>query len=353
MLKKHIPFLSAVLLLAAAYGCKDSDTSSGQVKGGASMAIDVWLATPMEINNEILANGTLLANEEIELRNEVPGRVETLAFKEGQFVKAGQMLLKIDDAVLQAQYQKLKTQLELAKKDEIRKKGLLEIKGISQEIYDAAAAQVAELESEVSLTQSQIRNSKILAPFSGRVGLRYISPGAYLSQGDRIATLVQDNPLKVEFSVPQRFAGKIEIGQAISFKHSGANQPDTALVYAKEPRIDIATRTLKVRGRVDNQDGKLIPGSYVEVRLNLETIPDAIMVPTEIIIPQLRGEKVFLIKNGKAIAVEVETGIRTETHVQLVRGVAPGDTIASTALLALKDGMAVSARKVVNATQQP
>jgi membrane fusion protein (multidrug efflux system) len=346
--------LGACFIVLGLFGCDgNKDAQSAKGPGAGAMAIDVWIAIPEPVDNQILANGTLLPNEEVELRNEISGRVEHLAFQEGQPVKAGQLLLQIDDAALRAQLQKLKTQLDLAQKDKSRKAALLEIKGISQEIFDAAATQVAALEADIALTTSQIRNARIQAPFSGRVGLRYISPGAYLSQGDRIALLIQDHPLKVEFSVPQRYAGKIAVGQTVTFTHAASNNVDTAVVYAIEPRIDINTRTLKVRARTNNQDRKLIPGAFVEVKLNLEHIPDALMIPTEIIIPQLRGEKVFVIRNGQVTGVDVTSGMRTETHAQIEKGIQAGDTIAATALLALKEGMKVTARKVVNKSTAP
>lgn len=342
---RFTPFL--LLVGAFAFGCDDTNGPSLGGSTNGSEAVDVFIVSPQPTDNRIYANGTILANEEVELRNEIAGRVVTLNLNEGAKVNRGDVLLQIDASEHEAQLARLQSQLGIAEKDEARKQELLSISGVSQEIYDNAAALVQELKADIRLTESRIRNSRILAPFSGRVGLRYVSPGAYLGMGDRIAVLVQDDPVKIEFNVPQRYAPLMQIGQQISFKYSGARDPFIAEVYATEPRIDIGTRTLRVRAKCGNADGALIPGAFVDIELILETLDEALLVPTEVIIPQLQGQKLFLMRGGKAESVEIETGIRTETMVQVTRGLAAGDTVITTALLALKDGAVVKPRNVV------
>ena len=333
-------------LLAA---CKGDD-AQGKGGGAGPQAVDVFVVQAQDFPNAITTNGTLLANEEIALRSEGPGRIVQLLIEEGKNVKAGQLLLQIDDAEFRANLQKLRTQLELAEKDVHRKKELFAIKGVSQEVLDDALTAVATLKADIALTESKIRNCKVLAPFSGRVGLRYVSPGAYLSVGDRIATLVQENPIKVEFQVPQKYAHQVAVGQKVQFK-LGGNEYD-AEVYAKEPSIDVNSRTLRVRAKANNADGKLLPGSFVDLTLNFEVLEGALLVPTEVIVPQLRGEKIFLMKQGLAQSVEIKTGLRTETHVQILSGLNSGDTIITTALLALKDGAPIQPRKISKATDK-
>jgi membrane fusion protein (multidrug efflux system) len=336
-----------LLLIVAAFGCGDTNGPSLGGPSNGSEAVDVFIVHQQATDNRIYANGTILANEEVELRNEIAGRVVMLNVSEGAKVNRGDVLLQIDASEHEAQLARLNSQLNIAEKDEARKRELLTINGVSQEVYDIAAALVQELKAEIRLTESRLRNSRILAPFNGRVGLRYVSPGAFLGMGDRIAVLVQDDPVKIEFNVPQRYAPMMQIGQQISFKYSGAREPFTAEVYATEPRIDIGTRTLRVRAKCDNAEGALIPGAFVEIELILETLDDALMVPTEVVIPQLQGQKLFVMRGGKAESVEIETGIRTETMVQVTRGLAAGDTVITTALLALKDGAVVKPRNVI------
>lgn len=337
--------LGAVMLLTACGG--GNGTPLGNSAKTSSEAVDVFIALPQSTENRIYASGTLLANEEVELRNESAGRIEVMNLQEGHKVRRGDLLLQIDASEFDAQLSRLKTQVGIAEKDEQRKRELLTISGVSQEVYDNAAAMVEELQADIRLTESRIRNSRILAPFSGRVGLRYISPGAFIGMGERIATLVQDDPIKIEFTVPQRYAAQMKPGQRITFTYSGSKDPFEAEVYATEPRIDIGTRTLKVRARCDNADGLLIPGAFVEIELILETIGDALMVPSEVLIPQLKGQKIFVMREGKARSLEVETGLRTETMVQITKGLNPGDTVITTALLALKDGAIVKPRNIV------
>ncbi|MCH8555392.1 MAG: efflux RND transporter periplasmic adaptor subunit [Schleiferiaceae bacterium] len=341
---KLYPFIGAFLLLIGA--CKEGTNEAGPKRGG-EIAVDVVVATPSSVANTININGSVLANEASELRNELPGRIVALPFKEGAQVKKGELLLQIDDSEFQAQLRKLKSQLKIAQDDKNRKEQLVAINGVSQEQFDQAANLVEELEAEMQSIQTKIRSTKILAPFSGRIGLRYVSPGSFLSSNDRIALLVQDDPVKIEFSVPQRYASLLEVGQKIVFTNSASPDTFQADIYAVEPQIDVATRTIKVRAKCANPDRKLVPGAFVDVVLNLETLPNAIMVPTFVIVPQLRGQKVFVMRDGKAQGIEIETGLRTETSVQITSGISAGDTILTTALLALKDNMPVAVRQVI------
>jgi membrane fusion protein (multidrug efflux system) len=287
----------------------------------------------------------------VDIRSEVAGRIDQLNFSEGSRVAKGKLILKIDDAEWRAQLAKAKSQLDLAEKDKQRKGKLLEAKGLSQEEYDQSLSRVQELQAEVQLIQSRIRNAEIYAPFSGQIGLRYVSPGAYVSQGQILAKLVQTDPIKIEFGVPQRYAGFIKEGMEINFKMDGSDSTFVAKIYAYEARIDAATRTLNVRARCENSQGLLIPGAFAEVNLVLADLTDALMIPTSAVVPQIRGQKVFIMKNGVAQSVDVESGIRTETEIQITKGLAKGDTLITTALLALKDGMPVQVRNVTNAKQ--
>lgn len=338
--------LSATLLFAIAACSQPEATQQGAKK---AEGVDVFYIDVSSIQNNIQISGSLLPNEEIDVRSEVAGRIDQLNFTEGSDIAKGRLLLKIDDAEWRAQLAKAKSQLDLAQKEKDRKTKLLEAKGISQEEYDQSVARVQELKAEVQLIDSRIRNSQIYAPFSGQVGLRYVSPGAYITQGQILAKLVQTDPIKIEFGVPQRYAGFIKEGMEINFKMDGSDSTFVAKIYAFEGRIDAATRTLTVRARCDNKSGALIPGAFAEIDLVLEDVDDAIMIPTAAIVPQIRGQKVFVLKNGVAQEVEVETGVRTETRLQITKGLAKGDTLITTALLALKNGMPVQVRNVINA----
>jgi membrane fusion protein (multidrug efflux system) len=272
--------------------------------------------------------------------------VISLNFREGTHVAKGTTLVQIDDSELSAELRKYEAQLRLAAEDEKRKKELLAVKGVSQEVYDQSLSALEGLRADIDLTNSQIRKSKIIAPFDGAIGLRYISEGAFVSPGDKIATLVQTDPVRVEFNVPEKYAALIHSSMDVIFTVAGSDKIYSAGIFAFEPMIDETSRTLKVRARASNNDGKLIPGSYADLTINLQKINDAIMVPTQAIIPSLDRQNVFVLKRGQAISTEVATGIQNDKMIQVIKGITAGDTIAMTGILALKDHMPVTVSKI-------
>lgn len=349
---------SAFFVLGLTAGCVSisacsSDKSEVATAKPPGEGIEIFIAHTRVAENRIYASGSILANEEIELRNEVSGRITALNLQEGSKVSKGQVLLEIDAEGLRAELEKINVQLDLAQKDLARKVELLAIKGISQEAYDQSRSAVETLKADRELVQVRLRNSKIIAPFSGRVGLRDVSLGGYIQTGERIATLVQDHIVKIEFTVPQGYAGMIKEGQTIRFKSNDQRATFEAEIYAKEPRIDELTRTLRVRARCDNPDGLFVPGAFVDIEIELDRNEAAIMLPSELIIPELLGQKVLVYRNGVVENTPVEIGMRTATEVEIIDGVAAGDSIIATGLLALKNGASVTIRSIQNDEQQP
>ncbi len=197
------------------------------------------------------------------------------------------------------------------------------------------------LRSEVSLIKAQIDKTEIRAPFDGRVGLKYVSDGSYISPTTRIASLQSIDPIKIDFSIPERYAAKVEEGDEIRFTVQGTDEEFIGEIYAIEPKIDSETRTLQMRARSDNEDQLLKPGAFADLELNLETIQDARMIPTIALVPELQGQKVYLYREGEVVEQSVQTGIRTESMVQITDGVSFGDTILTTGLLQVRPGMQV------------
>ena len=349
---------SPVFFLGLTAGCVSisacsSDNGELATPKAPGEGVEIFIAQTRIAENRIYASGSILANEEIELRNEVSGRITALNLQEGSKVSKGQVLLEIDAEGLRAELEKINVQLDLAQKDLARKVELLAIKGISQEAYDQSRSAVETLKADRDLVQVGVRNSKIIAPFSGRVGLRDVSLGGYIQTGERIATLVQDHIVKIEFTVPQGYAGMIKEGQTIRFKSNDQRATFEAEIYAKEPRIDELTRSLRVRARCDNPDGLFVPGAFVDIEIELDRNEAAIMLPTELIIPELLGQKVLVYRNGIVESTPVEIGLRTATEVEIIDGVAAGDSIIATGLLALKNGASVTIRSIQNDEQQP
>ncbi len=340
-MKTHLlPATAVVLLLAACGGEKEQ--AGGRGPNGA-MQVLVKVLRPEPLSNTFQATGSLMANEAVEVRSEVAGRVESIGFKEGSSVAKGQELLRINDDDLQAQLRKAGLAVQLAQDDEARKKQLLAVNGISQQDYDDARIALQSAEADRDNLQALIAKTVIRAPFSGKIGLRQVSVGGYVSPNTLITDLQQVQPIKVDFTVPERIGRDLAPGTKLSFTLEGDTTRHQGEVYAVDPGVDPVSRTIGVRASNPNANGTLRPGAFVRVNVSLAHVADALMIPTEALIPDIQGQKVLLIKGGKAVSARVQTGIRTNTDVQLVQGVQPGDTVITTGLLQLRDGMEVKA----------
>ncbi len=331
-------FISAALLLA---GCGGTNGEAAPER--PPMTVQTVVLQPRPLDHALIVTGTLLANEEVELMSEMAGRVTHIGFEEGGTVSAGQVLLRINDDDLQAELRQVEANLQVARDDEERKEKLLEVSGISREAFDASAAVRVGLEAQADLLKARIARTVVRAPFSGAIGLRNVSPGGYLAIGAPIAHLRQLSPIKIEFALPERSGRQLKAGAPITFTLEGDPTVYEATVYAVEPGVDATNRTVSVRARHPNTDGKLVPGSFARVEVALESIPEALTVPTESIMPDIEGQKVFVLRDGKVTSQRVDVGIRLPKAVQLTSGVQAGDTVLVTGLLAVRDGMPVKA----------
>ncbi|MGF1637602.1 MAG: efflux RND transporter periplasmic adaptor subunit [Cyclobacteriaceae bacterium] len=321
---------------------KSKPGAANKTNGLSSINVNAVVVKPISLDDQIIANGSIMANEEVELKSEATGRIIKINFNEGSIVQKGQLLVKIEDDELQAQLKQLKLDLEIAEKDKFRKEELIKIKGISQEELDESILRTGNLESQIDLIKSRIDKTTIIAPFRGQIGLRFASEGAYMAPGTNIAQLVQNDPVKIDFTVPERYAGLIKNGQTIEFQTSGRSKKYTGKIYAIEPRIDQATRTMRIRAKSPNPNGELVPGSFASVIISLDRIENALMVPTQVVVPRREGQDIFVYKNGKAVKIPVETGTRLESTIHISDGLAPGDTVISTGLLVIRDQMPVN-----------
>ncbi len=263
--------------------------------------------------------------------------MKTIYFQEGSNVAKGQVLLKVDDIELKAQLAQAKTKESLASENERRAKLLLQKEAISQEEYDVARADHQSAKAQSQLILAQIEKTTVRAPFSGKIGLRSISPGTYVTPALLVAKLVNSGQLKITFSIPEKYASQVNKNGIITFKVTGSDQTYTAKIYAIEPEVEIATRTLKVRALADNKNGKLLPGTFADVQLPLDIIKDAVVIPTEAIIPVQGGKKVFIANKGMAKEVMVETATRTDASILVLSGLKVGDTVLTSGVMSLKD----------------
>lgn len=323
---------------------KSSESKPGPSGPGSAgpLPVKAHITKFEALDNKVLTTGTVLANEEVELKSEVPGKITKILFKEGSIVNGGDLLVKINDADLQAQLQSAKSRLELQKDTEYRQKQLLEKEAISQEDYDMTANQLQVNEAEVELIKAQIDKTEIRAPFSGIIGLKNVSEGSFVSNSMVIASLQNINPIKIDFSIPERYSSMVNVGDEINFSITGNNKKYVGKVYAIEPKIDPVTRTLQLRALCSNTGREILPGSFANIELVLKKIENAILIPSEALIPDIKGQKVFIYRNGKAAPQQVGTGLRTDINVQLTSGVNEGDTIITSGMLQLKPGALVT-----------
>jgi len=315
--------------------------------GGAPLQVDALVVKQQSFTDSLSVKGSIEANEQVEIRSQVSGRITAIYFQEGTRVTKGQVLLQIDRSELNAQLSQAQTQEQLAAENARRAKLLLEKEAISQEEYQTAEANLKSLQAQTQLSQAQNAKTTIRAPFSGTIGLRAVSVGGYLTPETVVANLVSVNPVKVAFSVSEQYANQVKMNSRLGFTVAGDDKVYVAKVYAIEPGIDAATRTLQLRALADNSGGTLRPGAFANIQLPLGKIDNAILIPTQAIVPVQNGKKVFVAKNGKAKETMVETTTRTDTDVLVTSGLQTGDTVLTTGVLTLKNGLPVK----VNVTQ--
>ncbi len=352
-MKKTLVILGVLLILGLLAYPKVSDYLKASEQQGTSaqfteapLEVNVYIVKHDTIDNNINITGSLRANEEIDLTSESAGLIEKIYFNEGQDVKKGDLLVKINDSELAANLTRANFRLNLAEDREKRQEQLLEKGGISQEEYDATLNEVNVLRAEVALIKAQVAKTEIVAPFDGKIGLKYVSEGGYVTPSSRVASLQSIDPIKIDFSVPERYASQLQNGSKILYTVQGIDKNIEGVVYAKEPRIDTDTRTLNARAQSPNSDGNLLPGAFANIQLTLDTFYNALMVPTISLVPELNGQKVYMIKNGVIQSLSVNTGLRGDQKIQLIDGVAPGDTVLTTGLLQVRPGMEVKVANV-------
>jgi len=304
------------------------------------MPVRMQVIQSQKLGDKVVAVGTILSNEEVEIRSEISGKVEKIYFTESARVKKGEILLKINDAEPQAQFVRAQYRQALAEQDAERQRQLFEKKLASAEEYEIAANQLNIAKADIQIIQAQIGKTEIRAPFDGMIGLRYVSEGSYISPATRITTLQDYISVKVDFTVPEKYASLIRKGDRISFTVEGVTRKFAGAVYAVEAKIDPTTRTLHLRALSSNPDGVLIPGAFANVEVVLKE-KETLTVPSYALIPELKGHRVFLYKNGKAESQSVEIGSRTDEFVEVTQGVQAGDTLITSGILQLQPGMGV------------
>lgn len=338
-----IPVAAGLIFYTACKGKRDSS----KAKTNSPTIVDVIIASPQPVTTNVEANGTVLANEYVELRPEVSGRLIYLNVPEGKYISQGTVLARVNDADLKAQLEKSKVQLDLAQKTEERYKQLLAVNGLNQSDYDVALNQLNGYKADIAYTQALIDKTVIRAPFSGTVGLRQVSPGAFVTSSTLIATMQQIDRTKIDFTVPEEYKSILKLGATVSVQpDAGDSILRKATIIAIEPQVNQMTRNLKVRAMLQNSNAN--PGGFVKVYISSRVDKNAILVPTNCIIPDDKNKQLVVVKGGKAVFVNVETGVREANNVEIVRGVRPGDSIVVTGVLFARPKALLNVRSVKN-----
>lgn len=288
--------------------------------------------------------GTTIPDEEVDLSFESSGKITEISFQEGTHVKKGDLLAKINDKPLQAELKKLEAQIPLAKERVFRQGTLLKKDAVSQEAYEQVTTEYDKLMADIELVKARILQTELRAPFDGIIGLRQVSEGAYTTPSTVVANLTKIAPLKIEFPISERYAADVTNGTNITFSMEGTSgmmKKYQAKVYAVESKVELETRTLMVRALYPNTDEAILPGRFLSVEITRQEIKDALAIPSEAIIPEMGKSIVYVYKGGVAQPAEIIAGLRTESHVQVLEGLHPGDTVITTGVMQLRTGMKV------------
>lgn len=357
---KIIVFVSiAVLILGMAFypqikkifpnGNDESSSRPANSKssGKTTLMVSATVLKPQTLNDIFRITGILLPDEEVDLTFEASGKITDIYFTEGAFVEKGTLLAKVNDAPLQAELNKLQAQLPLAEDRLYRQQTLLEKDAISQETYQSVATQLETLKADIELVKARIRQTELRAPFSGMIGLRQVSEGAYASPSVVVTSLTKISPLKLEFSITQNYVNKIAPGTEIYFNVENDLNEYKATVYAVESKLDVQTLNLFARARYPNSDGKMKPGQSASIRIKLDQIDNAIVIPSISTIKEMGRDIVYIYDKGKAKEVEIVTGMRTASSVEVIKGLNEGDTLLTTGMMQLRSGMPAQIEKMV------
>lgn len=356
MKTKYIIYTLLILLIGYLFynrlfgaKAKEASAQSANAKKGKKPAIpvNVMIVKDTAFSNSIDITGSIEANEQVELRSETAGNITGIFFTEGSHVEKGQLLVKVYDKDLQASLKQVQVQILLAEQTEYRNKVLYSKEAISKEEYDISLTSLNSYKAQADLAKAQIAKTEVRAPFSGTIGLRNISPGGYLSPQGSIATLVNIDPAKITFSVPEKYLSLIHVNSKINFTVESSRDKQTGTVYAIEPNIEVNSRSVTLKAKAENKKGLLKAGSFAKIHFTLDQIPKTIMVPTEAVIPDIKGSNVFIAHNGKAVQKAIKTDTRTDKSIQVTDGLKAGDSLIVSGIIQMRPKVSIKVTKVI------
>ncbi|HTA27803.1 MAG TPA: efflux RND transporter periplasmic adaptor subunit [Bacteroidia bacterium] len=293
------------------------------------------------VSNIIKVSGNIMSNEEVNLQSQIAGVITEVNFTEGAHISKGELLVKIDDAQYQAQLQKDEVAKQLDQVTVDRTKKLLDINGVSQQDYDIASNNLNSVIADMKVIEVSIGYCSIRAPFDGVIGLKNVSPGSYINTGTVITDIEQLSPIKIDFFVPEKYSGQLKKDDSVQFNVSGYDETFSGIIYAIDPKIEQTSGGMHVRALSPNKNGRLLPGQFANISIVLSHVDNAIMIPTEAVIPKVIGQNVYVYKGGKAFSEPIELGLRTDSTVEVTKGLNPGDTIITRGSMVIYPGSKV------------
>lgn len=322
----------------------DSGAKPGGPPGGGPPAVAVEAAKVRvgAITRDIAAIGNMRSNESVVLRPEVAGRISEIHFDEGATVAKGDDLISLDASVYEAELQQAEASRELSRRNYERATELLQKKAGTVRARDEALERMSVDEATVALARARLAKLTIKAPFAGIVGLRQVSIGDYVKEGQDMVNLESIDPIKVDFRVPEIFLPAVAEGQTLRLTIDAfPGRTFEGVVYAVDPRLDPVGRSVAVRARIPNSDGTLRPGLFARVRLIVEERDDAIIIPEQAVVPKGERLLVYRIVDGKAKETEVSLGQRHGGEVEVTKGLGPDDMVVTAGQIKLRDGAPV------------
>lgn len=349
-------FICSSFLLISIISCKSKSTEkkttqTNQQGRQQPQRVDAIIATPQKITESIEVPGTLVASETTEIHPEVSGRLTMLNVREGAYVGKGSVIAKLYDADLQAQLKKLQAQLNIANQTANRLSQLLQIQGISRQDYDMAVLNANNIRADIEIVRTNITRTVVRSPFSGKLGLKEISVGAYVTPQTIITVIRKTSDLKLDFTIPEKYISEAKPGTMVFFTVAGSDVRHAAKIMATESGITENSRSLNIRSTVAGNDPSLVPGAFANVMLDFAPDYTALMVPTQAVIPQARGKKLIVYRHGIAKFMDVTTGVRDSANVQILSGINAGDTIVTTGLMSVKPESKILIKNIIKTAQ--
>ncbi|MFM8840875.1 MAG: efflux RND transporter periplasmic adaptor subunit [bacterium] len=329
-MKRILIIIGAIVLLGLVIIFKPaSKTKPKGPAGGPKTPTAVTYAIVRDtlFTRSIIATGSLAPHDMVRIAPEIAGRIISVSFTEGAKVSQGQILARLDDSELQAQLTKLKALLALAETNAKREQSLLQGGGTSKELFERAENTVTTLLADIAVVKAAIAKTIIKAPFAGTVGIKQLSRGSYVSPGSVITELVNTQPIRIEASIPERYGINLKKGMTIQFRQAGDSILHEAFIHAINPMIDNTTRTIGIVALHKNAQNMFKAGAFAEIILPMSKPEPTILISTEAAVPDIRGLRVFVLRNGKAIPQPITTGMRTNTSLEIVKGLSIGDSL--------------------------